>query len=291
MKKLVGLQKILFLVWIISLAVFSHGAIVQYKLSSLFALVSMFVGSIAFLLIWLVALTKLRHKPRINAARFPLFTIVATLVWLLGLTQLASANIKNQPQATIEKKEIIQTSPTPTPKPEVKKKTTTSKNNITCTGPDGKQFQTTQKECDDFNSAWGNEPKTQPNNSDFPSQPKRIETQTTQKQPLCTVGGITYYYTDPTTCTRWQQEQKNFEQSLESINNTPTSQNTYTNNVPTQDTSALLEQCKSEAYNKYQVSEQQAMVLYGGASSAGPAMIQIAKDTLNNDLATCEYVY
>lgn len=30
---------------------------------------------------------------------------------------------------------------------------------ITCTGPDQKQFQTTQKECDDFNRAWGNVPR------------------------------------------------------------------------------------------------------------------------------------
>lgn len=32
-------------------------------------------------------------------------------------------------------------------------------NKIDCTGPDGKHLQITQKECDDFNAAWGNKPK------------------------------------------------------------------------------------------------------------------------------------
>ena len=44
-------------------------------------------------------------------------------------------------------------SPTTTPKPVAKQPTTTPK--ITCTGPDGVRFQTTQKECDEFNAAWG----------------------------------------------------------------------------------------------------------------------------------------
>jgi len=34
---------------------------------------------------------------------------------------------------------------------------------IDCAGPDGKHFQATQKECDDFNTAWGNSPKPDPN--------------------------------------------------------------------------------------------------------------------------------
>lgn len=52
--------------------------------------------------------------------------------------------------------------PTPSPssvgtKPVIQK---SASNRITCTGPDGKQFQTTRKECDDFNAAWGNPTST-----------------------------------------------------------------------------------------------------------------------------------
>lgn len=38
--------------------------------------------------------------------------------------------------------------------------TTNKKQLIICTGPDKKQFQTTQKECEDFNRAWGNVPSS-----------------------------------------------------------------------------------------------------------------------------------
>lgn len=50
---------------------------------------------------------------------------------------------------------------TPTPTKQTKKTTSGSTNNtktntIDCVGPDGVHFQTTQKECDEFNQAWGN---------------------------------------------------------------------------------------------------------------------------------------
>lgn len=41
--------------------------------------------------------------------------------------------------------------------------TTTSNSKIDCTGPDGKHFIATQKECDEFNTAWGNGPTPDPN--------------------------------------------------------------------------------------------------------------------------------
>lgn len=52
--------------------------------------------------------------------------------------------------------------PTPTPTKTVNNPTksnntnTVQSNKIECTGPDGKKFNTTQKECDEFNAAWGN---------------------------------------------------------------------------------------------------------------------------------------
>lgn len=54
--------------------------------------------------------------------------------------------------------------PTVTPVVQTYKQTyRPSSNTIDCIGPDGKHLQTTQKECDDFNSAWNNKKNT--NNS------------------------------------------------------------------------------------------------------------------------------
>jgi len=60
--------------------------------------------------------------------------------------------------------------PTPTPTQPVKNRPVKSdntnaiqSNKIECTGPDGKKFTTTQKECDEFNAAWGNAPTPDPN--------------------------------------------------------------------------------------------------------------------------------
>lgn len=57
----------------------------------------------------------------------------------------------------IQKKTNINlfTTPTLTPIPYKKKvNTQVVKNSYKCVGPDGKYFQTTQKECDEFNKAW-----------------------------------------------------------------------------------------------------------------------------------------
>lgn len=62
-------------------------------------------------------------------------------------------------------KPILSESPTPSPSPKTETVTNVPKNNnmnVTCTGPDGKQFQTTQTECDKFNKAWGNTSTSSP---------------------------------------------------------------------------------------------------------------------------------
>ncbi|PIY79353.1 MAG: hypothetical protein COY81_02990 [Candidatus Pacebacteria bacterium CG_4_10_14_0_8_um_filter_43_12] len=154
---------------------------------------------------------------------------------------------------------------------------------ITCTGPDGKQFQTTQKECDSFNAAWGNTPKIQLAPADLPSQQKYTETQSGQKQPPCTVGGYTYYYTDPATCTQWQQEQKEFEESLNNIQYifTPPTEIATTQ----QDSVAAKDACKSTAQSKYN-SAVMAAQTYGG--NVQTAALEIARNDLNYELGKCE---
>lgn len=64
-----------------------------------------------------------------------------------------------------------------------------SKQTITCTGPDGKQFQSTQQECDDFNSAWGKSSQT------TNTQPaKKQQTATSTLNYYCYDNTYNYWY-------------------------------------------------------------------------------------------------
>lgn len=70
---------------------------------------------------------------------------------------------------------------TPTPKPAVK---TVTIPEIECVGPDGVHFQTTQKECDEFNAAW-DKPKPTPETPQPILNPPT--THQTTKNPPCTI--------------------------------------------------------------------------------------------------------
>jgi hypothetical protein len=174
----------------------------------------------------------------------------------------------------------------PTPSPVVLKPTTTTQkpasNLITCVGADGKQLgqKVTKEECDSFNSAWNNNPKPAANTQ--PSQ-KRVEINVGQQQPPCTVGSYTYYYTDPATCARWQQEQKDFEKSLNNIQYifTPTTMTTTTQ----PDNTAAKEACKASAQSKYN-SAVAAAQTYGG--NVQTAALEIASNDLSYALGQCE---
>jgi len=216
----------------------------------------------------------------------------AVLLLLLIGTGVAFAHYREQ---QITQRVQLVVSPTPTLKPTsnqfpratplpntVQPTTKKAFDNITCTGPDGKQFQTTQKECENFNAAWGNTSKTQLAPADLPSQQKYTETQNGQKQPPCTVGGYTYYYTDPTTCARWQQEQKEFEESLNNIQYVFTPPDTTTIQP---DNTVAKEACKSAAQSEYN-SAVAAAQTYGG--NVQTAALEITRNDLNYKLGKCE---
>jgi len=136
------------------------------------------LGVIAFL-VWLIPW----KKPRNNQISF--FTkniFIFCFVYLAFnpiIFALESYKAKNLPNYKENNFKIMNLTATPIPvKPTItvvptngNQKTTsgitnTSKKNlIECVGPDGKHFQTTQKECDDFNKAWGNTNSSSPNSS------------------------------------------------------------------------------------------------------------------------------
>ncbi|PIR57243.1 MAG: hypothetical protein COU72_01960 [Parcubacteria group bacterium CG10_big_fil_rev_8_21_14_0_10_41_35] len=67
---------------------------------------------------------------------------------------------QNKKEVQASPSQIPQTLPSPpskpSPKPVIQQTSGVNSNLIDCTGPDKMVFKTTQKACDDFNSAWGN---------------------------------------------------------------------------------------------------------------------------------------
>ena len=161
MKKIIGIQKILFLVWTICLAVVFQIAITA-NTTHMAILVSAFLaGVISFAFVWLISITQfVFDKHKLNATKLPILSVAITLLFVLGLHTMATpviqpeqvvAEVKTAPGPTI--------SPSPTAKPVVAAKKNTTPQ-IECVGPDGKHFSTTQKECDNLNAAWGSTAKT-----------------------------------------------------------------------------------------------------------------------------------
>lgn len=73
----------------------------------------------------------------------------------LSHTQVLASTTATTASATVSPASPLQQTPTPTPTPSVYKTTTPyTKVTIDCTGPDGKHFPATQKQCSDFNNAW-----------------------------------------------------------------------------------------------------------------------------------------
>lgn len=126
---------------------------------------------------------------------------------------------------------IPSTSPSPAPTTKTvsgKNSNTTAKpsNNVECIGPDGVHFKTTQKECDDFNAAWKNNPKTAPSQqatTGSPSntyQPSKINCSFSGSGFQYDFGVITYSECAAKTDAYWSEQQANA--NSKSIITTPT---------------------------------------------------------------------
>lgn len=98
--------------------------------------------------------------------------------------------------------------------------TTSSASKITCTGPDGKKFNTTQKECDDFNIKWGNVKKTVTPTVSLPLQTKPTYSNYTTITCVTVYGVYTSYGKDYADANTNCNNLKQYAQSLQ--NNIPT---------------------------------------------------------------------
>jgi len=71
---------------------------------------------------------------------------------------------------------------------------------IDCTGPDGRHFQTTQKECDSFNAAWAH-PPSGTNPSSGGSAPSGSSTTPPKEDMAAMCGRTAGYHWTGSTCT------------------------------------------------------------------------------------------
>ncbi len=148
-----------------------------------------------------------------------------------GLDEISSQPPQPSPSTQVERPVVRTVTPKPSPStkptPKAQAPKVDSPSQITCTGPDGKQFQTTQKECDEFNKAWGNEGQQlnaqQPSdhqgqiNHSSNSYYPEIDWDTTKNEPKAeyincrTLTG--YYYTTQELCDQFRsRDVKNEEQ-------------------------------------------------------------------------------
>lgn len=174
--------KVLYLVWLLSMVIFfaslffmSRADISSGAWAVVLSLLGLNVigGIVAYLMLIIRVLNSIKtQRARVYGiaslvtffAFFALLFNYSTIEAKLGLKpaekqQLAPATLSSP-------RPLLSPTPTPTNKPVQQRVTTpqtNTSNKITCTGPDGKTFQTTQEECDAFNKAWGNVPPPNPN--------------------------------------------------------------------------------------------------------------------------------
>ncbi|MBI5151325.1 MAG: APC family permease [Candidatus Pacebacteria bacterium] len=118
-------------------------------------------GLVAYLALMVKVLSSIKTR---SGRFFGLATLVTFLVFFGLLFKYDKIEAKlgftppqvEQPSPQLIASPLPTVTPMPTNKPAQKKTSTTTSNQINCTGSDGKVFKTTQEECDNFNKAWGN---------------------------------------------------------------------------------------------------------------------------------------
>ncbi len=170
---------VLYLLWLVSMVVFfiSWVEIISTSASATTTTATAFIisagaGFWIFVALFVVWCTKISDKKQSKDNR----KLIKNYTWLIWTTFVVffvlliviSLKIAEKNQAVINNSpkptpiEITKQTPTPKTTSAPTPKTTSTQNKnatanlIDCTGPDGVVFKTTQKECDDFNAAWGN---------------------------------------------------------------------------------------------------------------------------------------
>lgn len=176
-KRLFLSTRALYLIWLFCLIIFIIWSLFSTTDSSetwsdLIA-IAVLIGIIVFLFLF----HRVAQPKLFNNGKYGLITVLTFIAFfgiflnqneVRALLGLPSTTEVDQSVNTNQSNKI--TSPTPTPTKSVNQVNKgvntvpkTNSNLIACTGPDGKVFKTTQKECDDFNTAWKNPPTPDPN--------------------------------------------------------------------------------------------------------------------------------
>jgi len=172
--------------------------------------------------------------------------------------------------------------------------TKTTSKNIDCVGPDGKHFQTTQKECEDFNNAWGSTKKSNTStNNKIPTNIAPIN----NGKPLITckvnypcTGNSYTYQVDADYCNTIQQSAASMCNTFSTGNTT-----TYVTPTPSQEQmqatvdqyNSNVQSCRNSAVSQYNIAKQNCNVQFGGSSSAGEACLTIAKNNYDSSYQNC----
>lgn len=174
----------LYFLWILSMVVFFLILFIFEKIDVsikiwIFFMILPTVNVIGGIVIYVMLVTKiLFFHQHLIFKWFELLVFITFIGFFLSLfnykkiekaLSLESVKKEQTSSTNIKKENYYIASPTPTASPANKPKQKDSvgsppiSNKINCTGPDGIVFQTTQKECDDFNAAWGNNKNSNPN--------------------------------------------------------------------------------------------------------------------------------
>jgi cytochrome b561 len=187
----VKVRNISFIAWLITIALFIVGLYSfqflkdnnpWYQAVALAWFVDIGIGIVAFLVMIFTLLISgstskdvpkktLRKTKSVSGATIAIIIVVILLI-LFGsgvllkdyfATKQQLNELKNTQRQSPIQTNIITQYPTQPASNGTYTATVNNNPNIDCVGPDGKHFQTTKTECDQFNAAWGNTPTLDPN--------------------------------------------------------------------------------------------------------------------------------
>jgi len=220
-----------------------------------------------------------------------------------GLDKLSTLPLQPSQETQVEQNTYHRSTPTPKPSPSAKPsiqpqvQQINAQKLITCTGPDGKQFQTSQKDCDEFNAAWKNNPTVtinptnKPNNSDYNYDVPKFETVD------CVLSYGTYKLS-PEYCEsskkRDIENQQIFADLKESANHNLTETNEL-NNQKTIDFTYENSRCKQESLEDFKQEKSSVTNKFASLntidSSAYQTAIKILERDLNQALGDCDHYF
>lgn len=155
----------LFFIWALSLGFFflilylsNFDFLKAPFINTILFLLSFAVGVLTYIAMMIEALVEIIRSKNKTAVLVLLFGLIApfAVLSIFGWSPALMFKSDGENQAP-SPTAIITQSPTPSPTISTKKTSTPNTDKqITCIGPDKKQFKTTKKACDELNAAWGN---------------------------------------------------------------------------------------------------------------------------------------